>query len=61
MQEWYSGDWPKPSKVTFTLTYKDGCTTLYFTHEDVPPEEINDIDDGWESYNLGEIRKLLEK
>lgn len=60
VQEWYGGDWPKPSIATFRLTHKAGCTTLYFDQTGVPDNENEEIDKGWDDYYLGEIKKLLE-
>lgn len=61
IQEWFTGNWPKPSIVTFRLTHKNGCTTLFLTHKGVPEKEFDSIDEGWDDYYLGEIQKLLEK
>lgn len=60
VQEWQERDWAKHSIVTFRLTHKDGCTTLFLTHKDVPEEESKDIDKGWDDYYLGQIKMLLE-
>ena len=60
VQDWYSGDWPKPSRVTFVLTSKDGETLVSLVHENVPDEEEKDIAYGWNRYYLGQIKKLLE-
>lgn len=59
-QEWMSGNWDKYSKVDFKLNEKNGVTTVNLTQEGIPPEEYNDIADGWNRYYLGEIKKLLE-
>ena len=62
VQEWYSSDDPDTAtKVTFTLTHKDGCTALYLKHEGVHEKNYNSIAKGWDEYYLGEIKKLLEK
>lgn len=60
VQDWYYGNWPKPSKATFTLTHKDGCTAVHLLHENVPDDEASNISDGWNLYYLGEIKKQLE-
>jgi uncharacterized protein YndB with AHSA1/START domain len=62
VQEWYSSDDPgHTTKATFTLTHKDGCTTLFLKHEGVGEKNFESIDKGWDDYYLGEIKKLLEK
>jgi len=60
-QDWMSGKWNKFSKLSFKLTHKDGCTTVYLTQTGIPDDEFDDIADGWDTYYLGEIKKLLEK
>ncbi|EKD62433.1 MAG: hypothetical protein ACD_52C00171G0003 [uncultured bacterium] len=60
VQEWFAGKWSKPSIVTFTLSEKDGVTTLALVHTGVPEKEFDSINTGWDSFYLGEIKKLLE-
>lgn len=61
VQDWFEGDWKEPSKVTFTLKEKNGKTELELLHENVPDNEAKDVDEGWELYYLGPLKKLLEK
>ncbi|OGY28529.1 MAG: hypothetical protein A3F33_03085 [Candidatus Woykebacteria bacterium RIFCSPHIGHO2_12_FULL_43_10] len=62
VQEWYGGDWDKPSKVTFVLTaLGPEQTQVALLHENVPDKEAHDIEDGWKRYYLGEIKKYLEQ
>ena len=60
VQDWYGGNWPRPSQATFTLTHKAGCTTLKLSHTDVPEKEVQAIDHGWDDYYLGPLKKLLK-
>lgn len=60
-QDWYSGDWSEPSRLRFELSEKDGKTHLHMLHENVPDDEADDIDKGWDDYYLGPIKRLLEK
>lgn len=61
VQEWYSSDDPdKATKVTFSLTDKGGLTVLNLIHEGVSDKVFDSIDEGWDTYYLGEIKKLLE-
>ena len=60
-QDWYGGEWAKPSKLEFKLSFKDGLTTVVLTQSDIPDSEFDDIADGWKRYYFGEIKKLLEK
>lgn len=61
VQDWYGGDWPKASRATFTLAADKDGTRVDLLHENVPDNEADDIEDGWNSYYLGEIKKYLEK
>jgi len=61
VQEWFSGDWKKPSKVTFNLKEEKTKKTVELLHEDVPDEEEADIAEGWNVYYMDEIKKFLEK
>lgn len=61
VQDWFGGKWDKPSKVTFTLREKDGATEVDLLHEGIPDKEASDVDDGWKTYYLSPLKKLLEK
>ena len=61
VQEWFSGEWPKPSIVTFILQIQDHETILELEHINVPDEEVDDIDQGWNDYYIGPMKELLEK
>ncbi len=60
VQEWFGGDWSKPSIVTFKIRGAGGKTEVQLQHMDVPESEEFDFADGWKRYFLGEIKKLLE-
>lgn len=59
-QDWFSEGWDTPSKVVFELSEKGGVTTVVLIHENIPDKELDNIDDGWKSFYLGPIKKLLE-
>ena len=59
-QEWYGGKWAKPSIVTFELADENSETVLTLTHVNVPDDEIEDIDQGWDDYYLGPMKEYLE-
>jgi activator of HSP90 ATPase len=61
VQEWFNGDWPKPSLVTFTLKPQDNETILELEHLYVPDDEVDEIDQGWDEYYLGPMKEMLEK
>ena len=60
MQDWYGGDWPQPSKLTFTLTRLGDSTRVDLYQEDVPDDEADSIYDGWQDYYMGPLKTLLE-
>ncbi|MBI3342509.1 SRPBCC domain-containing protein [Candidatus Curtissbacteria bacterium] len=60
VQEWYGGDWPEPSKATFTLKSADGATTVELVNENVPDREEKEIAIGWKKYYLGPMKEMLE-
>lgn len=61
VQEWFGGDWPKPSIVTFDLKSEENGTILELEQIDVPQEDVDDIDQGWDDYYLGPMKEMLEK
>jgi activator of HSP90 ATPase len=61
VQEWFGGDWPKPSIVTFTLKKDNSNTILELVQIDVPDEEFEDIESGWDDYYIGPMKQMLEK
>jgi activator of HSP90 ATPase len=60
-QDWYGGEWDKPSKVSFTLTKINKGTRITLHHTDIPDKEFDDIADGWKRYYLGPLKQFLEK
>lgn len=65
VQDWYSDTdnkkWTEPSKVTFSLSEKQGKTELELIHTNVPDADADDIDDGWKEYYLGPLKDYLEQ
>ena len=59
-QEWFGGNWEKPSIVTFTLTEEKETVKIDLLHTDVPDNEARNIDEGWKEYYLGPLKKYLE-
>jgi len=60
-QNWYGGSWKKPSKAKFLLKSFGEDTELFLEHTDVPEEEFEDIDKGWDDYYFGPLKEYLEK
>lgn len=60
-QDWYGGDWAKPSKASFELISKNYQTEVLLIHKGFPEEEMDDFAEGWNSYYLGAIKKMFEE
>lgn len=61
VQEWYGGEWKEPSIVTFKLQKLGSSTKLELLHENIPDEEYEDIDQGWQDYYLGPLKRYVEQ
>ncbi len=61
VQEWFGGDWAKPSIVTFTLKNDNSDTILELEQVDVPDYKFEDIESGWDDYYIGPMKQMLEK
>lgn len=61
VQEWYGGEWDKPSIVTFELE-EDGAggTKLTLQHDDLPASEIENFAAGWRDSYLGPLQDYVE-
>lgn len=60
VQDWFGGDWEKPSKVTIKLTDENGKTRIDLTHTDLPEKEAKSFASGWDEYYFGAIKNLVE-
>ncbi|PIZ48131.1 ATPase [candidate division WWE3 bacterium CG_4_10_14_0_2_um_filter_41_14] len=49
-QDWYGGDWDKPSKVTIELSESDGVTIVTLTHINVSSAEEENFKNGWRGF-----------
>jgi activator of HSP90 ATPase len=61
VQEWYAGNWSKPSIVTFILKELSGKTEVELLHKDIPDKEARDIEQGWKNYYMNPLRELIEE
>lgn len=59
-QDWYSGAWDKPSKVSIVLFPEGETTRISLTHTDFPATEKDDLTQGWDDYYFGAIKEYLE-
>jgi activator of HSP90 ATPase len=56
VQEWYFGDQEEKSIVTYKITKDKGNTRLKITHENIPQDAFDEINEGWDD-NFGEPLK----
>lgn len=61
VQDWFGGNWSEASKVSISLKTDGDKTIVDLVHKNIPDDEAEDIDDGWNRYYFGEIKKYLEK
>ena len=59
-QNWYGGDWDKPSKVTIKLTGKGDETQLDLVQVNIPKEEAEGIAEGWKKFYFGPLKITVE-
>lgn len=60
VQEWYGGEWAKPSIVTFELSEVEGKTLVKLTHQDVPDNEADSFDGGWDDFYMGPLLDSIQ-
>lgn len=60
VQDWFGGDWEKPSKVTIEFTDEKGKTRVDLIHTDLPEEEVKSFASGWDDYYFGPLKDLVE-
>lgn len=62
VQEWFSGSWQTPSIVSLNLTEdEDGLVEIELTHENIPDDEADAIEQMWDSEYFGAIKTYLEE
>ena len=63
VQKWRGSDWPEGhySKTTFLLKKIPEGTKLIFTQKDVPTEQYESINQGWEDHYWKPMKAILEK
>jgi uncharacterized protein YndB with AHSA1/START domain len=62
VQTWKPSDWTiEDSIVTFTLTPSEGGTRVDLIHENVEESDYEGTSQGWDTYYLGAIKRMLEQ
>ncbi len=63
VQEWKEKKWGEVpfSTVTFNLKSVAGKTELELIHEGIPDTELISIEEGWRSFYLDPLKKLVEE
>jgi uncharacterized protein YndB with AHSA1/START domain len=60
IQEWYFGDSPEESIVTIHLTPHQLGTKVTLEHTNIPDEEAEDLEEGWNVYYWGAIKEFFK-
>ncbi len=63
VQEWWGDDveWDEASVATFELRPEGEGTRLTLAHTNVPDDEGDEFDAGWDEHYLGPMKELLER
>jgi len=63
VQEWGGDDveWDEASVATFELSPEGEGTRLTLAHTNVPDDEADEFDVGWDDHYLGPMKELLER
>ena len=60
VQSWYGGDWEDAPHVIINLKEDRGDTVIELIHTNLPINEIESFEKGWDEYYFGPTKKLLE-
>ena len=60
VQEWYFEDNQEPSIVTLELIIQNNKTQVDLSHTNIPDDAFSNIEEGWNKYYFGTMRKYLE-
>lgn len=62
VQNWYGGEWKEPSIVTINLqTREPGVTNIELVHINLPDDEVESFEKGWDEFYFGPMKALLEE
>ena len=60
VQEWYFGDRPEQSIVTISLKQHQSGTKVSLEHTNVPDEEAEEFEEGWNVTYWGAIKEFFK-
>ena len=60
VQNWLAGDWAEPSVVEITLLEHKGGTSVVLNHSNIPDEEFDGIESGWQNFYFSPLKSLVE-
>jgi activator of HSP90 ATPase len=60
VQEWYFGERPEQSIVTIDLKPHQMGTKVILEHTNIPDEELENFNEGWNEYYWGAIREFFK-
>lgn len=59
-QDWQQKEWNEPTRVLFTLAFKNNITTVTLVHSNIPDDEYKDIKQGWKDFYMEPLKQLVE-
>ena len=60
VQEWYFGDRQEESIVTIDLVSHKGGTKVNLEHTNIPDEDLEEFQEGWNLYYWGSIKEFFK-
>jgi len=64
VQEWVTTEWPEgypPSRFELTLREVKGGTEVSMVHSNVPAEQAEDLEEGWNEFYLKPLKEYFKK
>lgn len=60
VQNWLAGAWDEPSVVEIILDEHGKGTTVTLNHSNIPDEEFDSIESGWQNFYFSPLKSLVE-
>jgi activator of HSP90 ATPase len=60
VQDWISGDWKEPSRLTITMKQDGDQTRVDLFQQGVPDDEYTEVRSGWDEYYFGPLKRWVE-
>lgn len=60
-QDWFAGQWAKPSLVKIELVKERSGTKVSLTHRNIPDKAAAGIKEGWKEYYFEPLKEYVEQ